>query len=118
MSALGQKQTYAVQNGMSALPPKADMCGALAHVRFGPNSGLSRMLFDQIVSASEERLRNGESECLGSLEIDSKLIFGRRLHWQISRLLALQDPISIGRRTPMLIDKIRTIRDQPTALRE
>jgi len=24
MSALGQKQTYAVQNGMSALPPKAD----------------------------------------------------------------------------------------------
>jgi hypothetical protein len=25
MSALGQKQTFAVQNGMSALPPKADM---------------------------------------------------------------------------------------------
>jgi hypothetical protein len=25
MSALGQKQTYAVQNAMSALPPKADM---------------------------------------------------------------------------------------------
>ena len=28
MSALGQKQTFALQNGMSALPPKADMCGA------------------------------------------------------------------------------------------
>ena len=28
MSALGQKQTYAVQKGMSALPPKADInCG-------------------------------------------------------------------------------------------
>ena len=25
MSALGQKQTYAVHNGMSALPPNADM---------------------------------------------------------------------------------------------
>src|SRR5262245_59391425 len=25
ISALGQKQTFAVQNGMSALPPKADM---------------------------------------------------------------------------------------------
>jgi hypothetical protein len=24
MSALGQKQTFAVQKGMSALPPKAD----------------------------------------------------------------------------------------------
>ena len=36
MSALGHKRTFAVQNAMSALPPKADMCGALAHVRFVP----------------------------------------------------------------------------------
>jgi hypothetical protein len=36
MSALGQKQTYAVQNGMSALLPKADMCSATRDVRFGP----------------------------------------------------------------------------------
>ena len=36
MSALGQKQTYAVQNGMSALPPKADKCSVTRHVRFVP----------------------------------------------------------------------------------
>ena len=36
MSALRQKQTCAVQTGMSALPPKADMCSALADVRFVP----------------------------------------------------------------------------------
>jgi hypothetical protein len=54
MSALGQKQTFAPQKAMSALPPiatakadcrktvmsalhpKADMCGATAHVCFGP----------------------------------------------------------------------------------
>ena len=36
MSALGQKRTCAAQNAMSALPPKADMYGALAHVRFVP----------------------------------------------------------------------------------
>ena len=54
MSALGQKQTLALQKEMSALPPiatakadmpqmvmsalppKADMCGALVHVCFGP----------------------------------------------------------------------------------
>jgi hypothetical protein len=54
MSALGQKQTYAVQHGMSALLPiatvkadsrklvmsaflpKADMCSATGDVRFGP----------------------------------------------------------------------------------
>jgi hypothetical protein len=28
MSALGHKRTFAPQNGMSTLPPKADMCGA------------------------------------------------------------------------------------------
>ena len=28
MSALGHKQTFAMRNGMSALPPKADTCGA------------------------------------------------------------------------------------------
>ena len=30
MSALGHKRTFAVQNGMSALPPKADICECLA----------------------------------------------------------------------------------------
>jgi hypothetical protein len=33
MPALGQRQTFAVQKGMSALPPKADICSALVHVR-------------------------------------------------------------------------------------
>src|SRR5262245_5016596 len=42
MSALGQKRTYAVHNGMSALPPKADMCGAVDDVRYGPKSGHQR----------------------------------------------------------------------------
>jgi hypothetical protein len=36
MSALGQKRTCAVQNGMSALPLKADMCSATWVVRFVP----------------------------------------------------------------------------------
>jgi hypothetical protein len=55
MSALGQKQTYALQQAMSALPPiataseipqkamsalppKADMCSASNDVRFGPKA--------------------------------------------------------------------------------
>ena len=56
MSALGQKQTCAVQKAMSALSPiatakadspqavmsalplKADMCGAAGDVGYGPNS--------------------------------------------------------------------------------
>ena len=41
MSALGQKQTFAVQLGMSALPLKADMCSATRHVRFVPIADIS-----------------------------------------------------------------------------
>ena len=40
MSALGQKQTCAAQKVMSALPPKADMCGALAYVCFVPKADI------------------------------------------------------------------------------
>jgi hypothetical protein len=36
MSALAQKQACAPQKVMTALPPKADMCGATRDVRFGP----------------------------------------------------------------------------------
>jgi hypothetical protein len=43
MSALGQKQTCAVQEDMSALPPKADMCGATRHVRFVPIADINDM---------------------------------------------------------------------------
>ena len=44
MSALGQKQTFAPQNSMSALPLKADMCGAQAHVCFGPKADIRFLL--------------------------------------------------------------------------
>jgi hypothetical protein len=47
MSALGQKQTFAMQNGMSALPPKADMCGAKSDVRFVPRADIRKRLCKQ-----------------------------------------------------------------------
>ena len=37
--ALGQKQTYAVQKGMSALPPKADLFGSRRECQLRANSG-------------------------------------------------------------------------------
>src|SRR5262245_14181769 len=41
MCALSQKQTYAMQNVISALPPKADMCSGLAYVCFGPYADMA-----------------------------------------------------------------------------
>jgi len=46
MSALGQKQTYAVQKCMSALPPKADMCDATRHVCFGPKADINHRVLN------------------------------------------------------------------------
>ena len=43
MSALGQKQTFAMQNGMSALHPKADMCSATRDVCFVPIADISQL---------------------------------------------------------------------------
>jgi hypothetical protein len=53
MSALGQKQTFAPQKAMSALPPIADLCGAAIEVRFGPKADISPHLIDQFISAAE-----------------------------------------------------------------
>src|SRR5262249_21281225 len=38
MSALGHKRTLMLVRLMSALPPKADMCSALADVCYGPEA--------------------------------------------------------------------------------
>jgi hypothetical protein len=54
MSALGHKRTFAVQKGMSALPPKADMCGATWYVRFVPKA--------DIVSVTSRSALNREVE--------------------------------------------------------
>jgi len=43
MSALGHKRTFAPQKVMSALPPKANMCSALADVRFVPIADIIRL---------------------------------------------------------------------------
>ena len=43
MSALGQKQTFAVQNVMSALPPKADIRGAISECPLSASSGHCRV---------------------------------------------------------------------------
>jgi hypothetical protein len=43
MSALGHKQTFAPQNVMSALLPKADMCGATRDLGYGPEADITEL---------------------------------------------------------------------------
>src|SRR5215510_10473938 len=94
MSALGQKQACAAQNRMSALPPKADTCSALAHVRFGPIAdscaAQKRSLFDDLISDGEHTRRNSEADRLCGREVYYELEFGGLQHRQVGGLGALE----------------------------
>src|SRR5262245_16655869 len=112
MSALGHKQTYAVQNAMSALPPIAT---AKADIRNGScllyprkrtcamQTGMSALgqkrtctpLFDQLVSAPDDRIGDVDAERLGSFQVDVQLDFSGLLDWQIGGLVALEDSAGI-----------------------
>jgi len=50
-------------------PPKADVCGALVHVCFGPEADITN-LFDHIVGTRQQRLRNGEAKRLRGPLVD------------------------------------------------
>ena len=51
MSALGQKQTFAVQNVMSALHSIADIGSAQAHVRFVPKADIAIQSITAVASS-------------------------------------------------------------------
>jgi hypothetical protein len=53
---------------MSALPPKAKVCGAIADVRFGPKADIT-FLFDHLIGAGEQRDGYLYPDRLGGLEI-------------------------------------------------
>jgi hypothetical protein len=94
VSALGHKQTFAVQNGMSALPPKADICSAPANVRFVPIADIAT-LFDHLIGAQQERFRDRKPERFGSLDVDYQLEFCWLLDRKIRWSRALQNLVDV-----------------------
>src|SRR5215475_14054079 len=73
---------------MSALPPKADMCGARSDVCFGPKADIG-ILFDHVAGLRKQRWWDRYAERLSRFEIDHQFVLGWRLHGKIGGLLAL-----------------------------
>ena len=63
------------QKAMSALPPKADMCGAVAHV--SANSGHSDISFEYLIGKRDECWRDFEAKSLSGLKIEHEFELGR-----------------------------------------
>src|SRR5262245_24688794 len=89
---------------------KADICGALGHVRFTPESrhvqcssrcplwaksGHSRGLIDYFIGAAEQRRRQCETQHSGGSRVDDQLELVRLNDWQLRRFGALKDAANI-----------------------
>src|SRR5262245_21437006 len=72
---------------------------------------------DDFVSPQEQRLRDGQTESLGGLEVDHELEPGGLLDGQIGRLGALENLVDERRHASELVRNIRSIGHQTTDLR-
>ena len=52
--------------------------------------------FNYLIGAGQHGWRDGQTERLGSREIDHELELRRLLHWQVGRPGAFEDPVHVG----------------------
>ena len=78
-----------------------------------PRRGPSTPSLDDLIGAGEQRLRHGEAERLGGLEVDHELEFDRPLYGEIGRLRPFQDFVDICGRAPTEILDRGDIGDEP-----
>src|SRR5262249_25857139 len=106
-----QKRTCASHKLMSALPPKADMCGALANVCFGPKADIKSIR--SLVGNGEYGWRHLDAECPRGLHVDDELEFGRLQHRQVTGLGALEDAAGIDADLTKDIREVGSVTHQP-----
>src|SRR5262249_10065979 len=131
MSALGHKQTFAMQKAMSAFPPiataKADSSNrsCLLYPRkrtCAPQLGMSALghkrthapqqkgsLFDHLVGAIKHGERDLQAERFGCLHIDHELECGGLFHRQVGWFHAFENSVDVGSGPTKQIISVRAV---------
>src|SRR6516165_9666518 len=86
MSALCQKQTYALRQRLA--------------------------LFDHFVGDGKQRRRYCKAECLCSFQVDGEFEFRRLQHRKIGRLLTLKNAASVYTRLPKGVGNVGTVANE------
>src|SRR6516162_8516635 len=92
------------------LPPCCARAASVQPATTPPRSAMNaRRVIRHLVSALLENPRHIETERPCGLEVDHQLVFARRLHRKVGRLLALEDAIDIGRCPSKIIGQVRSV---------
>src|SRR5262249_28632316 len=100
-------------------PPESGQIAEMSACPLSATSGCEQMQQGDpysITSSARARLRHGQAEGLGGLEIDDELEPGRQLDRQLARLGTIEDAIDIGGRTPVAVGEVLAVADQSSGL--
>ena len=115
MSAMGQKQTFAVQKGMSALPPIATLIAFFVMSALGQKR-TSLLLFDHLVGKSQQRGRQCKAKRPRSPQVDDKFEFSWLLHRKIARIGAFENSVHVAGSLTALVIKVHRIRHEAASI--
>src|SRR5262249_18546540 len=74
------------------------------------------VLFDDFIRRSRESHRHVDAQRSGGLEIEDKFVFDRLHHWQLTRLLTLEDASDVDAGLTISIDDTSSIACQTASL--
>src|SRR4029079_11141579 len=96
---------------MSDLPPKADVCGALARVCNGPIADITG-LFDQLVGTSRQWKWDSNAERPGGLQVNDQFNFANLLDREVGGLVTLENPFGIDAGQAVSVGNVRSVTHQ------